>query len=154
MYIQSISPTEETAKAIDERSSMGAIGDMQKYLQFQAARAMGDAAKASGGEAGGAGGTMGTGVGLGAGLGVGVGMAGMIGQAIQGAMQPQQPAQPAAGSGAAAAPDVMNLVEAAAYLKVSQQDVLGLITSGQVKAKQIGSEYRISKKTLDDFLAS
>ena len=45
MFIQSISPTEETAKAIDERSSMGAIGDMQKYLQFQAARAMGDAAK-------------------------------------------------------------------------------------------------------------
>ena len=149
MYIQSISPTEETAKAIDERSSMGAIGDMQKYLQFQAARAMGDAAKASGGEAGGA---MGTGVGLGAGMGVGVGMAGMISQAMQGAMQPQ-PAAPAAG-GAAAAPEVMNLVEAAAYLKVGQQDVLGLITSGQVKAKQIGSEYRISKKALDDFLAS
>lgn len=151
MYIQSISPTEETAKAIDERSSMGAIGDMQKYLQFQAARAMGDAAKASGG-GGEAGGAMGTGVGLGAGMGVGVGMAGMISQAMQGAMQPQQ-AAPAAG-GAAVAPEVMNLVEAAAYLKVGQQDVLGLITSGQVKAKQIGSEYRISKKALDEFLAS
>lgn len=147
MYIQSISPTEETAKAIDERASMGAIGDMQKYLQFQAARAMGDAARA-GGEAGSA---MGTGVGLGAGIGVGAGMAGMISQAIQGAAQPQQPAAGAAG---AAAPEVMNLAEAAAYLKVSQQDVLSLITSGQVKAKQIGSEYRIAKKALDDFLAS
>jgi excisionase family DNA binding protein len=146
MYIGSISPTEETAKAIDERASMGAIGDMQKYLQFQAARAMGDAAKASG-EAGSA---MGTGVGLGAGIGVGAGMAGMISQAMQGAMQPQQ-AAPVAG---AATPDVMNLVEAAAYLKVSQQDVLGLITSGQVKAKQIGSEYRIARKALDEFLAS
>ena len=150
MYIQSISPTEETAKAIDERSSMGAIGDMQKYLQFQAARAMGDAAKASGGEGGGA---MGTGVGLGAGMGVGVGMAGMISQAMAGAMQPQQAAAAPAG-GAAATPEVMNLVEAASYLKVSQQDILSLITSGQVKAKQIGSEYRISKKALDDFLAS
>ena len=67
-------------------------------------------------------------------------------------MQPQ-PAAPVAG-GAAAAPEVMNLVEAAAYLKVGQPDVLGLITSGQVKAKQIGSEYRISKKALDEFLAS
>jgi len=149
MYIQSISPTEETAKAIDERASMGAIGDMQKYLQFQAARAMGDAAKASG-EAGGA---MGTGVGLGAGLGVGAGMAGMISQAMQGAMQPQQPQAPAGGA-PAAAPEVMNLAQAAAYLQVGQQDLLGLLTSGQVKAKQIGSEYRISKKALDEFLAS
>ena len=29
-----------------------------------------------------------------------------------------------------------------------------LITGGQVKAKQIGSDYRISKKVLDDFLSS
>ena len=148
MFIQSISPTEETAKAIDERSSMSAIGDMQKYLQFQAARAMGDAAK-GGGEAGSA---MSTGVGLGAGVGMGAGMAGMISQAMSSAMQPQQ-AAPAAGA-AAAAPEVMNVNEAAAYLKVSPQDIQGLITSGQVKAKQIGAEYRISKKALDDFLAS
>ncbi|MCX7669226.1 MAG: SPFH domain-containing protein [Anaerolineae bacterium] len=150
MYIQSISPTEETARAIDERAAMGAIGDMQKYLQFQAARAMGDAARASG-EAGSA---MGTGVGLGAGIGVGAGMAGMISQAIQGAAQPAQPPQAAPAAGPAAVPEVMNVAEAAAYLKVSQQDVLNLITSGQVKAKQIGSEYRISKKVLDEFLAS
>ncbi len=72
------------------------------------------------------------------------------------AMQPQQAAPAAAaGAGAAAAtPEVMNLNEAAAYLKVSPQDIQGLITSGQVKAKQIGAEYRISKKALDDFLAS
>ncbi|MFN2182855.1 MAG: SPFH domain-containing protein, partial [Anaerolineae bacterium] len=38
LYVNSISPTEETAQAIDERASMGAIGDMQKYMQFQTAR--------------------------------------------------------------------------------------------------------------------
>ena len=54
----------------------------------------------------------------------------------------------------AATPDVMNLTEAAAYLKVGEADVQGLIDSGQVKAKKIGSEYRIAKKALDDFLAS
>ena len=48
----------------------------------------------------------------------------------------------------------MTLAEAAAYLKVSEADVQGLIDSGQVKAKQIGAEYRIAKKALDDFLAS
>ena len=74
LYISSISPTEATAKAIDERAEMGAIGNMQAYLQFKAARAMGDAATA-GGEAGG---LMGAGVGLGAGVGVGAAMAGAI----------------------------------------------------------------------------
>ncbi len=86
-YVNSISPTEETAKAIDERAAMGAIGDMQAYMQFKAARAMGDAAQA-GGEAGG---MTGMGVGLGAGAGLGAAMA----SAVTGAMQPQQPAAPA-----------------------------------------------------------
>ena len=48
----------------------------------------------------------------------------------------------------------MTVAEAAAYLKVSPADVQALITRGQVKAKKIGSDYRISKKALDDFLAS
>jgi excisionase family DNA binding protein len=48
----------------------------------------------------------------------------------------------------------MNLSEAAAYLKVGEGDVLELINSGQVKAKKIGSEYRIARKSLDDFLAA
>ena len=50
--IVSISPTEETAKAIDERASMGAIGDMAAYMQFKTARALGDAAQQSGGAGG------------------------------------------------------------------------------------------------------
>lgn len=76
-YTSAITPTEETAKAIDERASMGAIGDMNTYLQFKAAQAMGDAANnPAGGEAG-------TGVGLGAGIGMGAGLAGMLSQAFQ-----------------------------------------------------------------------
>ena len=95
LYISSISPTEETSKAIDERAAMGAIGNMQAYIQFKAARAMGDAATA-GGEAGS---LTGAGVGLGAGVGVGAAMAGAITQAMQGAQQPQAQQQgPAAGT--------------------------------------------------------
>ena len=150
MFLGSISPTEETQKAIDERASMGAIGDMNKYMQYSAAKAMREAA-ASGGEAGSG---AATGVGLGAGMGMGVGMAGMISQAMAGATQ--QPASPASAAPLAptATPDVMTVAEAAAYLKVSPADIQTLISSGQVKAKQIGSDYRISKKVLDDFLAS
>jgi len=94
LYITSISPTEETSKAIDERAAMGAIGNMQAYIQFKAARAMGDAAAAGGGGA--AGSLAGAGVGLGAGVGMGAAMAGAIGEAMRAGQQAQQPAQPAA----------------------------------------------------------
>ena len=79
LYMQSVTPTEETAQAIDERAAMGAIGDMRAYMQFKAARAMGTAA-AAGGDAG----TLaGAGVGLGAGVGMGAAMAQMMSQAMQ-----------------------------------------------------------------------
>ncbi len=150
MFLGSVSPTEETQKAIDERAAMGAIGDMGKYMQYKAAKAMGDAATAGGG--GEAGSAAGTGVGLGAGFGLGAGMAGMIQQAISSGQQQSQ--QAAAGASAPAAlPEVMTLAEAAAYMRVSEADVEELIASGQVKAKKIGSAYRISKKVLDAFLA-
>jgi excisionase family DNA binding protein len=140
----SISPTEETAKAIDERASMGAIGNMDAYLKYKAARAMGDAAQQSGGEAG-------TGVGLGAGMGMGAGMAGMIAQAMA---NTQQSAQQAAPQAAPAASAVMTLEEAAAYLKVPTADLQTMVDSGEIKAKKIGSQYRISKEAIDAFLAS
>ncbi|MEA3345740.1 MAG: SPFH domain-containing protein [Chloroflexota bacterium] len=84
LYIQSVTPTEETAQAIDERAAMGAIGDMRAYMQFKAARAMGAAAAAEGGEAGS---LAGAGVGLGAGVGMGAAMAQMMSQAMQSGTQ-------------------------------------------------------------------
>ncbi len=85
-----ITPDEETEKAISERAAMGAIGDMTKYLQWKAARAMEIAAGTEGG-----GGMTGAGVGLGAGMGMGAGMAQMIAGAL-GAAQQQPSSQPAA----------------------------------------------------------
>lgn len=87
LYVSAITPTDDTSKAIDERAAMGAIGDMDKYLKFKAARAMGDAANNPNSSAGG---ILGAGVGLGAGAGIGVGLAGMASQAMQPAQQ--QPA--------------------------------------------------------------
>jgi len=147
--IVSISPTEETAKAIDERASMGAIGDMGAYMQFKTARAIGDSAQQAGSGGG-------EGLGMGAGLGMGMGMAGMISQAMgQGQGQQAAPQQNvAAAAGAASAPSVMTLEEAAAYLKVGAADIQSLITDGSIPAKKIGSQYRISKSAIDSFLAS
>jgi excisionase family DNA binding protein len=148
--VVSINPTEETAKAIDERSSMGAIGDVDRYMKYKAAQAVGDAAKAGGGTS--------EGLGLGAGIGMGAGMAGMITNAMSGAQQSQQPAQPAAapsagGAAAAGAAGVMTLEEAANYLKVTAADVEAIITSGELKARKIGTQYRISKEAIDAYLA-
>lgn len=149
-YVSNISPTEETAKAIDERASMGAIGDMQKYLQFQTARGIQSAAQAGGG---GAGGTLaGAGVGLGAGVGMGAAMAQAMTQAMA-AGQAQQAAT-AAPTAPGAVPEIMTLTEAAAYMRVSEADLLSVIQSGELKAKKIGADYRISKKAVDDYLAS
>jgi membrane protease subunit (stomatin/prohibitin family) len=97
LFVNSVSPTEETARAIDERASMGAIGDMQKYLQFKAARALGDAAQ----QPGGAGDLTGAGLGLGAGVGLGSVMAQTMRDALQ---SPPPAAAPAEAAGAAAAP--------------------------------------------------
>jgi membrane protease subunit (stomatin/prohibitin family) len=96
LYVTSVSPTDETAKAIDERAAMGAIGDMKAYIQFKAARAMGDAAAGGGG--GEAGSLAGAGVGLGAGVGIGAAMAGAISQAMQGGQQAATPASAAPGA--------------------------------------------------------
>jgi excisionase family DNA binding protein len=145
-YVNSISPTEETARAIDDRAAMGAIGDMQKYLQYQAAIGMRKAA-----ESGGAGGGLaGAGVGLGAGVGMGAVMAQAIGQAMAGGQAQGQPAAAAP----AATPEIMTLAEAAVYMRVSEADLLALIQSGELKAKKIGAEYRISKQAVDAYLSS
>ncbi|MCC7019011.1 MAG: SPFH domain-containing protein [Ardenticatenales bacterium] len=91
-YITNISATEETQAAIDERAAMGAIGDMDAYLKFKAARMLGS----GGGGGGGAGDAAAAGMGLGAGAGMGAILAQMMGSAMQ---------APAARAGAPAGDD-------------------------------------------------
>lgn len=74
LIVSAITPPEEVQKMIDERSGMGAIGDMNAYMQFKAAQSISDAAKQEGGAAG-------QGMGLGLGLGYGQMMAGAVGGA-------------------------------------------------------------------------
>lgn len=91
-YVENISLPEEVEKAIDKRSSMGALGDANRYMQFQAADALRDAAQNEGGGAG-------LGAGLGAGFAVGGQMANAFGGTNQGGQQgggQQQSVQPQA----------------------------------------------------------
>ena len=72
--IENISLPPEVEAAMDKRTSMGVIGDVNRYAQFQAADAMRDAAQNPSGGAG-------LGAGLGAGFAVGNAMAGAFGNA-------------------------------------------------------------------------
>lgn len=89
--IENISLPEEVEKTMDRRTSMGVMGDLGKYSQYQAAEAMREAANNPGGSAG-----------MGMGMGAGVAMGQMFAQSLQ-AAQHTAPAQPAAGTQSAAA---------------------------------------------------
>lgn len=73
--IENVSLPESVEKAIDKRTEMGAIGNLDTYMKYQTAEALRDAAKNEGGMAG-----------IGAGMGAGMG----IGQVMAQSMQPQQ----------------------------------------------------------------
>ncbi len=79
-FINAITPPEEVQKAIDQRAAMGAVGNLNQYMQYQVANSMHQLAQSGGGEGGA----------MGMGLGAGFGM--MMPQMIQQAMR-QQPAQ-------------------------------------------------------------
>ncbi len=106
-YVNSITPPDEVQEKLDERAAMGAIGDMNTYMQFKAAQAVQDAAQAGGGEGGGA---ASAGMGLGLGAGFGAMMPGMISNAMQQAGQ---------GGGAAGAPAAGGTAAGAAAAGVS-----------------------------------
>ena len=137
-YIGNLKPSEKSA---EELRAMGML-DMQTYTQLQAADAMRDAAQNPSG-----------GAGLTAGIGAGMGIGNVLSSALNSANQPQTAAGQAAGAAAAGAvPDVMTPQEAAQFLKVSAEDVVAAIEAGDLKARKIGSAYRISKDALQDFL--
>jgi membrane protease subunit (stomatin/prohibitin family) len=95
-FINAITPPEEVQKAIDARSAMGAVGDLNAFMKYQAAQSMGKMAEQGGGG-------MGAGaMGMGMGAGFGMMMPGMIQQAMAGGPHPA-PAMPAAPVQAAAA---------------------------------------------------
>ena len=85
--IENISLPPELEKVLDKRASMGILGDVGRYTQFQAADALRDAASQPGGLAG-------IGVGLGAGLTVGQTFGNAMGQNIAATPPPPGAAAP------------------------------------------------------------
>lgn len=93
LLVENVSLPPEVEKALDKRSSMGIVGDLNAYTKFQAAEALGSTGAA------GAGGPMAQGVGLGAGIAMGREMAGMLATpAAPAAPPPAPPAPPGVGT--------------------------------------------------------
>jgi excisionase family DNA binding protein len=142
--IENVSVPPEVETAIDKRSSMAAVGNLNDYVKYQMGQGM-----ATGN--GGAGSTA-------AELAVGFGIAQQMMQ--QGIMNPNAAsATPVAGgtapAAAAAAPaaDLLAPADVAKVLGVSEDDVMAVIGTGELKAKKIGSSYRITRAALDSYLA-
>jgi len=96
-FINAITAPEDVARVIDERSGMAAAGDMNQYMRYKAARALGDAAASGEGSA--LAGNAAAGMGLGVGAGLGMAIPQMMRDAFSAGPTPAKPGDPAKGSG-------------------------------------------------------
>jgi len=131
--VENVSVPPEVEEAIDKRSSMSAVGNLNDYVKFQMAQGMERGTSSTGGMA----------------TEMAVGMA-LAQQMVQQGMTP------GGGPAAASAPNfnLMGIDGAAQLLGVSEADVLATIEAGDLKAKKIGSTYRITRANLEAFINS
>ena len=148
--LENVSVPAEVEQAIDKRSSMTAIGNLNDYVKYQMGQAM-----ANGGDSAAT---------LPASMAMGFGMA----QEMMKQMQPPAPAASGFMPGAtpAAAPSttpdtapaapalqVYTPEQAAQLLGVDVADVIAELEAGHLKGRKIGSTWRIAQAALDEFLA-
>jgi excisionase family DNA binding protein len=136
--VENVSVPPEVEEAIDKRSSMAAVGNLNDFVKYQWGKGF-----QSGGGAGAAG--------TAAELAVGVGIAQeMMRQGFVGG-QATPTAAPAAAPGL---PELLSPADAAQALGVSEADVMTVLESGDLKGKKIGSAWRISRAALTDYMKS
>ena len=132
--VENVSVPPEVEAAIDKRSSMSAIGNLNDYVKFQMAESM-----TKGGEGGSV-------AAVPAQMAIGFGLA-------QEMVKSMQPATAPPAAAAAGVPDLLTPEQAAQALGVSEADVLSALDAGDLKGKKIGSAWRITRAALDAFLA-
>jgi excisionase family DNA binding protein len=139
--VENVSVPPEVEAAIDKRSSMAAVGNLNDYVKFQMAQGMAEGGSSVGG--------------VGAEMAVGFAIAKEMMAQTGGIMAQSTPAAaaPAAPPAAAAAlPEVLTPADAAASLGVSEADVIASLESGDLKGKRIGSQWRVTRAALAAFL--
>jgi excisionase family DNA binding protein len=145
--VENVSVPPEVEQAIDKRSSMAAVGNLNDYVKFQMAQGL---EKSDGGGVGG----------MGAQLAAGMAMAqqmmnqpgGVLGSQTTPGIQ--APGTAASLAGQMAPPDLLTPAQVAQMLGVGEADVMASLESGDLKGKKIGSQWRITKAAVDQFLHS
>jgi len=146
--IENVSLPKEVEEAIDKRSSMAAVGNLNDYVKFQMAEGMAEGGSGAGGMA----------TEMAVGLTIAQQMmqqhGGMLANTMANpAVQPVVADAVSGGGGGSGLPEMMTPQQVAAALGVSEADVLAIVESGELKAKKIGSAVRIKRANLDAYLA-
>ncbi len=139
--LENVSVPSGVEQAIDKRSSMAAIGNLNDYVKFQMSEGM----------AKGEGGTASSAAQIGAGLAIGQQMAQAFG-ANQAGAAPATP--PPTAPASAPLPELLSPADAAKALGVSESDVMTSLADGSLKGKKIGASWRITRAALEEFLKS
>ncbi|MCG9910134.1 MAG: SPFH domain-containing protein [Flavobacteriales bacterium] len=130
--VNNITPPKEVEEIMDKRTSMGIVGNMQQYTQFQAANAMEAAAKNPGGDAG-----------AGIGMGMGFAMAGQMAQSMNPLNQQNQANQ----AGNQAVPPPLTPVSFHIALNGQQAGPFDMNTiSNMVKSGQLNGDTLVWKQ--------
>jgi excisionase family DNA binding protein len=136
--LENVSVPPEVEAAIDTRSSMAAVGNLNDYVKYQMAQGM---AAGSGAGIGGAG----------AELAMGMAMAQQMMNQPGGIMAQTTPAAGAAPA-ASGIPETMGPADAAKALGVSEADVIASLEAGDLKGRKIGTQWRVTRAALAEFL--
>jgi excisionase family DNA binding protein len=141
--VENVSVPPEVEQAIDKRSSMSAIGNLNDYVKFQMAESM----TKGGGEGGGMASTA-------AGLGAGMAMGRQMMEAMNASSTSPSsgPAGAPTNPGAGGLPELLGTAEVAKALGVGETDVLATLEKGELKGKKIGSTWRVTRAALNEFL--
>jgi excisionase family DNA binding protein len=135
--LENVSVPPEVEQAIDKRSGMAAVGNLNDYVKYQMAQGFEKGVSGAGG--------------IGAEMAVGLAMAQQM-MTQQGGIMAQT--TPAAGVVATPGdlPAMLTPADAAKMLGVSEADVVASLDAGDLKGKKIGTQWRITRAQLAEFL--
>ena len=148
--IENVSVPPEVEQAIDKRAAMSTLGNLNDYVKYQ----MGQSVAQPGGAGGGAGGPMEMAMGFAMAQQMMQGMNAPGGGAPTGAFPVASGTPVAIAPAAVGMPELFGPADVAKLVGVAETDVLAAIESGDLKAKKIGSQFRITRASLDEFLKS
>jgi excisionase family DNA binding protein len=137
--VENVSVPPEVEQAIDKRSSMAAIGNLNDFVKYQMGKGF---------ESGGGGGAAGTAAELAVGFGI---AQQMVQQGFAGGAATPTVAPAAA---PAALPELLSTAEAAQALGVNEGDVMAVLESGDLKGKKIGATWRIPRAAITAYLSA